>query len=99
DVQADAVRLYAPDGTLDRWTATFHVRFQLPFGAAFRDLREAERNRLPQGGVRLGTITGNTPASRANLLDGDYVVRLDGEPVAGRTRFQALLREHQGRQV
>ncbi len=48
-VGAERIVLYAPqDGTDSRgdWRASYFVRFQLPFGATFRDLRNEERTQL-----------------------------------------------------
>lgn len=102
-VGADRVLLYAPStgaATGGEWTATYYVRFQLPFGATFRDLRPSERATLHvDGGVAIGAVIGGTPASRANLLAGDYVLKIDTKPVADRAAFQSLLKAHAGRAV
>lgn len=96
-VGAERILFYPPDteGDVD-WLAVYYVRFQLPFGATFRDLRANERKLAPRGGVVLGAIVGGTPASRANLLAGDLVVECDGKAIAGRSAFQAMLRERAG---
>jgi hypothetical protein len=79
--------------------AVFYVRFRLPFGATFRDLRPAERERAGGGGVAIGAVVGGTPASRANLRPGDLVIACNQERVADRAAFQALLRRHAGHAV
>jgi membrane-associated protease RseP (regulator of RpoE activity) len=77
-----------------------YVRFRLPFGARFRDLNEAERARLGvAGGVMLGAIIGDSPASQANLLEGDIVLRMGGKALADAVDFRARLREQAGRTV
>ena len=77
-----------------------YVRFRLPFGARFRDLDAAERARLGvDGGVMLGAIIGDSPASQANLLEGDVVLRINGKPIAGADEFRTRLREQSGRPV
>lgn len=77
-----------------------YVRFRLPFGARFRDLNEAERARLGvAGGVVLGAIIGDSPASQANLLEGDIVLRLGGKALVDAADFRARLRENAGRAV
>jgi membrane-associated protease RseP (regulator of RpoE activity) len=91
-VQDDA----APKG---EWLAVYYVRFKLPFGATFRDLRPKERNALGAGGIQIGSVVGGTPASRANLIAGDYVLELDGKPVVDKANFQALLRHNAGHAV
>ena len=99
-VGAEHILFYPPSGEGDDWIAIYHVRFQLPFGATFRDLRAGERNVVAgAGGVVLGSIVGGTPASRANLLSGDIVVKCDGKAIADRGAFQAMLRSRAGHPV
>lgn len=82
------------------WIADFYVRFKLPFGAAFRDTNAQERRQLGRdGGVQIGSVISGTPASRANLLAGDFVLELDGKPIADRAAFQGMLRNSTGRTV
>ncbi len=98
---AERVLLATPrDGVDAAWIADYYVRFRLPFGASFRDLRERERETLgAQGGVAIGAVVGGTPASRANLLTGDYVLALNGKAVADRADFQQQLQRNAGRTV
>lgn len=98
---AERVLLAPPADTAGAaWIADYYVRFRLPFGASFRDLREREREKLgAQGGVAIGAVVGGTPASRANLISGDYILALDGKPVAGRADFQQQLQRSAGRAV
>lgn len=98
-VGADKVLLYPPASAEASVLAVFFVRLQLPFGANFRDLTDAERQMLGSGGVEIGQIVGLTPASAANLREGDFVVAFDREPVRDRAHFQSLLREHMGQRV
>lgn len=99
-VGAERVLLYAPEPAGTDWIAVYYVRFQLPFGATFRDLRAGERKMAGgAGGVVLGSIVGGTPASRANLMAGDIVVRCEGNAITDRGAFQAMLRQHAGRPV
>jgi S1-C subfamily serine protease len=51
------------------------------------------------GGVAIGTIVGDSPASRANLLTGDIVLRCDGKAIIDRADFQNRLREKAGHPV
>jgi membrane-associated protease RseP (regulator of RpoE activity) len=100
EVSADRILLYAPEIADDDWMATYYVRFQLPFGATFRDLRANELATLGAvGGVRIGAVIDGTPAARANLITGDAVLQLNGTPVADRAAFQSLLRRHAGHAV
>jgi len=101
-VGADRVQLYAPaaDAPVRDWIATYYVRLQLPFGATFRDLGGEERATLgTDGGVALGAVIGGTPASRANLMAGDIVLKCDGKPVTDRAGFQAMLKARAGHPV
>lgn len=95
---ADKIRWYAQadTGGLD---AAYFVRVRLVFGATFRDLNAQERKSFPAGGVRLGDVVGESPASRANLRPGDIITALDDAPVKDRANFQSLLRGHMGRTV
>lgn len=96
---ADLALVYAPAGETAAARVAFYVRMTLPFGATFRDLDAAERQRVGSGGVQLGSIVGGSPASRANLLPGDLVVAVDGAAVQGRADFQRLLQSRGGRRV
>lgn len=99
-VGAEHVLFYPPSEGSGEWIAIYYVRFQLPFGATFRDLRAGERKVVSgAGGVVLGSIVGGTPASRANLLSGDIVVKCDGKAIADRSAFQAMLRSRAGHPV
>ena len=97
-IAADKVLVYAPDA--DGVTrSSFYVRYRLPFGATFRTATADEQKELGAAGVQLGEIVRGTPASEANLLRGDFVLKLDGQAVADRAGFQQLLREHMGKRV
>jgi len=97
DVGADKVLLYPPaDGTL---VAAYYARLHLPFGANFRDLTPDERQMLGSGGVQIGGVVGGTPASKANLLEGDFVLKFNRQPVLDKPSFQALLEQHMGQRV
>ncbi|HVT32278.1 MAG TPA: PDZ domain-containing protein, partial [Rhodanobacteraceae bacterium] len=97
-IGADRVIVYAESGT--GTTVAYYVRFKLPFGATFRDLRASEMSDLGTGGgVAIGTIVGDSPASRANLLTGDIVLKCDGKAIIDRADFQNKLREKAGHPV
>lgn len=101
-VGADLAYIYAPpaDASDALWTTTYYVRLQLPFGATFRDLKSAERDRVGGvGGVAIGTVIGATPASRANLRAGDFILKVDGNAIVGRAGFQQMLAARAGRAV
>ncbi len=102
-VGAERIVLYAPPEETEsrrEWRASYFVRFQLPFGATFRDLRNEERITLgAAGGVQIGSVVTDTPASRANLRTGDFVLKFDGKPVLDRNAFQSLLKSRAGHPV
>lgn len=100
-VGADRVLLYAPAAQGNAtWLANFYVRFRLAFGATFRDLRPAERETLGgSGGVQIGSVVNGTPASRANLMSGDFVTAVNERAIADKTAFQDALRANIGRNV
>ncbi len=97
-VGADRVLRYAGAAASEAAVA-YYVRFRLPFGATFRDLREDERAALGRGGVRIGSVLAGTPAEEANLIGGDVVVAIDRVAIADRAGFQAALRRLAGRRV
>lgn len=80
--------------------AAYYVRFRLLFGAMFRDLTAKERESLQvDGGVRIGGVIGDSPASQANLLPDDLVLALNGTPISGRGQFQELLKDNAGKTI
>ncbi len=96
-VGADRVIVYP---SADALTVAYYVRFKLPFGATFRDLRPAEMSELGTGGgVAIGTVVDDSPASRANLLSGDIVLKCDDKAIVDRADFQNRLREKAGHPV
>ncbi|MCR6701879.1 MAG: PDZ domain-containing protein [Dokdonella sp.] len=95
---ADRALVYAGTAASEAAVA-YYVRFRLPFGATFRDLREDERAALGRGGVRIGSVLAGTPAEEANLIGGDVIVVIDRTVVADRAGFQAALRRLAGRRV
>ena len=102
-ISADKVVIYTvpPDDTTHAPTlhAVYYVRFKLPFGATFRDLNGDERTAVGSTGVKIGSVVGGSPAADANLRVGDIVLKIDSNPVAGRTDFEKQLRAHMGKRV
>lgn len=106
EVGADRVLIYREFRKVDsadapvEFLAAYYVRFKLLFGATFRNLTASERASLGvEGGVQIGAVVGGTPASQANLLAGDYVLKFNGKPVVDRIRFQEMLVEQAGKTV
>lgn len=98
-VGADKALIYPPQAFGAPALAQFFVRLHLPFGANFRDLTDSERQTLGSDGVEIGEVVGGTPASEANLREGDYVLKFNNVLVHDKTAFQAFLQEHMGRRV
>ncbi len=98
-VGADRAIVYS-DSAANQLTIAYYVRFKLPFGATFRDLRPEEMSEIGTGGgVAIGAVVNDSPASRANLLNGDIVLKCDGEAIVDRADFQNRLRAHAGHPV
>jgi len=99
NVGADRVIFYPATAAGDVLVA-YYVRFKLPFGATFRDLRPAEMSELGTGGgVAIGSVVDDSPASRANLLTGDIVLKCDDKAIIDRADFQNRLRAKAGHPV
>jgi PDZ domain len=82
------------------YVAVFYVRYKLPFGARFRDLRSEERKKLGvEFGVEIDSVALGTPAADANLRSGDFVLKLNGVVVRGYAAFGELLRSNMGKRV
>lgn len=98
-VGADRVIVY-PSAAGGELVVAYFVRFKLPFGATFRDLRPAEMSELGTGGgVAIGAVIDDSPASRANLLTGDIVLKCDDKAIIDRSDFQSRLRARAGHPV
>lgn len=95
-VGAERILLYPPPAGADEgaglWLAAYYVRYRLAFGATFRD-------QPGEAGVVIGEVLAGTPASLANLLPGDQVLAVDGQPVRDRGSFQRLLQASLGKRV
>ncbi|MBS0582886.1 MAG: PDZ domain-containing protein [Proteobacteria bacterium] len=80
--------------------ATYYVRFKLPFGAQFRNLTADEKQKLGVGGgVQIGKVVDGTPASAANLRNGDFVLKFNGTAVRDLGDFRQMLRTNMGKRV
>lgn len=103
EIGADKVIFYTlpPDETTPAPSlhALYYVKFKLPFGASFRDLKADEKEQVGGSGVRIGSVIGRSPAAEANLREGDIVLKLDDKAIAGRSDFEKKLRAHMGKRV
>jgi hypothetical protein len=98
EVGADKLLIYPPREE-PALIAAYYVRLHLPFGANFRDLTAEEREKLGAGGVQIGEVVGGTPAAKANLLAGDFILKFNRQPVLDKPSFQASLEQHMGQRV
>lgn len=70
------------------------------FGALFRDLNDEERRALQSNkGACVTTLVEGSPAFIADILPGDIIAAVDGQPVLGQRGFTDLLVEKRGRTV
>jgi hypothetical protein len=98
-IGADRAVVYSDPATHEL-TVAYYVRFKLPFGATFRDLRPEESGQVgAAGGVAIGSVVNDSPAARANLLSGDIVLKCDGDAIVNRADFQTRLRARAGHSV
>jgi hypothetical protein len=100
-VGADRVIFYPPNASdAGDLVVAYYVRFKLPFGATFRNLRAAEMSTLETGGgVAIGSVINDSPAARANLMTGDIVLKCDDQAIVDRADFQNRLRAKAGHPV
>lgn len=83
-----------------RYRAYFLRRTHVVFGAAFRPLTDAERVTLQRnGGAVVERVVDDSPSFNANILVGDILVALDGQPVGTVDRLTDTLYSKAGQQV
>lgn len=80
--------------------AAFFIKRRYGLGAMFRDLSDAERSQLQTNkGVSVTLVVDNSPAFVSDLLVGDIVVSIDGEPVANSQGFTEQMRARDGQRI
>lgn len=80
--------------------AAYFVKRKWRFGATWRDLNDAERRELQSNkGVYVSVIVDNSPAYRADVLAGDIILAVDGQPVLNHESLGELIRIREGRSV
>lgn len=80
--------------------AGYFVKRKWSFGGIWRDLNDSERQELQSNkGLYLKVVVDNSPAYNADILPGDIVLAIDGEPVSSQEAFSAQVSARSGRNV
>jgi len=80
--------------------ALYFVKQRFGLGAFFRDLDDAERQRLQTNrGAVARLIADNTPAFNADILVGDVFVAIDEQPIPNTETLSRMLAERRGKTV
>jgi hypothetical protein len=80
--------------------ALFFAKQKQRFGALVLDLDDATRRRLgSNSGVLVDLVVDGSTAFRADILPGDIILSVAGEPAYGRDSYTDLLRKYGGRSV
>ncbi|MFT4174417.1 MAG: PDZ domain-containing protein [Rhodocyclaceae bacterium] len=80
--------------------AIYFVRARVQFGAYFRDLNDAERQRTETNkGAVVQVVVDNSPAFDADVLPGDVVLTVNGEPVTNAAALTTLVSQKAGQQL
>jgi membrane-associated protease RseP (regulator of RpoE activity) len=92
---------YVPVST-DRYdyVAVYFYKSKTRFGAIVSDLSEAQRQQLQSNhGVAVLSVVNQSPAFESDVLEGDLIVAMDGQPVSGLADYQQLLDQKAGHRV
>ena len=80
--------------------AVYFVKRHYIFGANWRELNDNERSQLQSNsGVYITTVVDGTPAFVNDILPGDIIVKIDGQPVYGAQAASNLLTKKKGQSV
>ena len=80
--------------------AVFFVKYRNKFGVSVRNLNDLERQALQTNqGVAVEVIVDDSPAFRADILPGDFIVSIDNEKVANHEGFSRLIDAHSGQAI
>lgn len=75
------------------YAAIYFVRQRWGLGVLWRDLSDEERQELQSNkGVTVRLVVENTPAFYADILPGDIILAVNGEPVLGREGISQKIR-------
>lgn len=80
--------------------AGYFVKRKWSFGTLWRDLNDQERQELQSNkGVFVRVVVDNSPAYQADILPGDILLAVDGEPVLNQESISNLLRARAGQKI
>ncbi len=76
------------------------VRIKQRLGLYPKPLDDAERQKLQtNSAVSVDLVVDGSPAFKADILPGDYVLSIAGQPPGGPEDFLKQIKEHQGQEV
>jgi hypothetical protein len=82
------------------YSAGYFIKQRWIIGAMWRDLNDAERQELQSNkGVVVRLVVDGQPAYHADILPGDIILAVNGEPVAGQEGITKISRANSGRKV
>lgn len=80
--------------------AIYFIKQKLSFGAYYRDLSDAERQELQSNkGVYIRAVVDNSPAYQSDVLPGDIILAINGEPVINQQAIRDMLSARKGQAV
>ncbi|MEZ5509729.1 MAG: PDZ domain-containing protein [Gammaproteobacteria bacterium] len=80
--------------------AVYFIKRKFSFGAVFRDLNNEERNSLQtNSGVYITIVVNETPAFYSDILVGDIIVKIDGNPIHGSQAASDIFGTKQGQEI
>ena len=80
--------------------AAYFIKRKWGLGVLWRDLNDAERQELQSNkGVYVRVVVDNTPAYQADVLPGDIILAVDGQPVFNQQSISDLMRTRAGQSV
>jgi len=80
--------------------AVFFVRLKQRLGLYPKALDDAERQKLQtNSAVAVDFVVDGSPAFRADILPGDYVLSVSGQPPGGPEDFLKQIKEHEGQEI
>lgn len=80
--------------------AWYLAKLRWVLGVVPRELTDAERQELQSNkGVGVNFLVNNSPAFNADILPGDLILKINGEPVPDRRSFWQIIESNSGRKV
>jgi S1-C subfamily serine protease len=88
--------------TVNRYNygAVYFIKRTYILGADLRDLTNEERAKLQSNsGLFVTAVVNDTPAFRNDVLAGDIIVKIDGQPIYGKQAASDALESKRGQEV